>query len=170
MTDDTPTTVPAAIVCPVEDCHALVPDTIEDRRAHRTGHTHREKVDAAVRRRFRELQDDFDQLRGEMREKTAEMKRDVEGIDRSVQQIEIPEQQPPLEIKRGGWDDLDDEDDDSFDAPTDDDWGFRNTDTDTEPTVEDRSRNSDRENAIAAFTDFQPAIDRDDDYTGPIRP
>jgi hypothetical protein len=109
MTDETTPNVPAAIVCPVEDCHALVPDTIEDQRAHRRGHTHRDKVDEAVRSALRNLSGRMDRLTSTTASDVRKMEQLVESAERAVRQIEIPEQLPQMQIVRV---DLQDNEDD----------------------------------------------------------
>lgn len=180
MTDDTATpTVPRAIVCPVEDCAVLIPDTVDDQRRHRRGHEHRVKVDDAIRRGLRNLTGRIDGIAGATKDDVREMHRLVEGIERLVKGIEIPEQQPQMEIARPtGWDDeVDDGDEDETAAAIDDDWASL-----TEPVAElitttaadeDWERNQDRADAVAAFTQVQPAIDRDDEpgtYFSSARP
>jgi hypothetical protein len=155
MTDDTPT-IPAAIVCDVEGCHVLVPDTLEDRREHRQGHKHEQKVEEAIRRALRELRADFDTLRGETRDRVKEIRDEVAGIDRAVGQIEIPEPVAPLTIVRGAWDD--DDDAETSDEAQDDDWGFRSPEPEDEDDPEDADGTSSAGHSPDAPVDVLTAV------------
>jgi hypothetical protein len=147
MTDTSPATTPAAIVCPVDGCHALIPDTIDDRRAHRRGHKHDDDVIEALRRAIRELREDYAKHRGSIRDEVDALRRDVESIDRAVDGIEIPAPVEPLTISRGPWPE-DDEDDDT-DNPT-----STYLDDEQAPTGEPLTYEQTiaRESAAAAFT------------------
>lgn len=139
MTEDTPTpTVPRAIVCPVEDCAVLIPDTVEDQRRHRRGHEHRVKVDDAIRRGLRGLSGRIDTLSGATKDDVRQMKDLVAGIERLVKGIEIPEQQPQMEIARPtGWDDGEDDRDeeDETAAAIEDDWASLTEPAEPEPDL-----------------------------------
>jgi hypothetical protein len=122
MTDDTTTPqTNATFVCPVEDCRALIPDTLEDQRAHRRGHEHRDKVEEAMRTAIRLVKSDFRTLRGETRDAVKKLEREVSGVDSRVRTLPAPP--PPTQVRRGGWDDLDEEAPaDTAAAEVEDDW------------------------------------------------
>jgi hypothetical protein len=183
MTDEqTPTpAVAETFVCPVEDCRALIPDTLEDRRGHRRGHEHRDKVDEAIRGALRVIRTDFGRLRGETKDAVKRVEDAVAGIDRAVGKIEIPEPTPPTTVRRGGWDDDEDEDDGQpAAANVDDEWGDLLTPTTIDGSVDQPAETAGptdaggfdhhhqqqaRADAVAAFT----VPDEDGYFTG-VRP
>jgi hypothetical protein len=121
MTDDTATPqTNATFVCPVEDCRALIPDTLEDQRAHRRGHEHRDKVEEAMRTAIRLVKSDFGTLRGETRDAIKKLEGEIGGIDRQVRTIPAPP--PPTQVRRGGWDDIEDDDEPDTASAVEDDW------------------------------------------------